>query len=307
MIADIETGGGYRMSELNSYSDEKLTFEIETLKGKIGSANETVFMRMLHELQVYTPSILKSGHHDEKFYQEMKASFVENDGWQGEILNRRKNGEVYQEWANIKVIRNGDGEVDFYIGIYSDASNQEEMKRRLKELAYYDDLTGLANRSLLYDRLQYELVQSRRDGSSIGVLFLNLDHFKDINDRNGCFAGDIILKEVAARLTYCMREGDTLSRLGGDEFVAILPGIDGSDALEQVASRMMNTIVRPFLLEDTELSISSSIGISVYPKDGDDMTVLLKNADTAMFYAKGLGRNNFQFFDAIMNHKNNPG
>ena len=115
MIADIETGGGYRMSELNSYSDEKLTFEIETLKGKIGSANETVFMRMLHELQVYTPSILKSGHHDEKFYQEMKASFKENDGWQGEILNRRKNGEVYQEWANIKVIRNGDGEVDCYI------------------------------------------------------------------------------------------------------------------------------------------------------------------------------------------------
>ncbi len=245
----------------------------------------------------FTPAILKSGHHDEKFFQEMNASFREHDGWQGEIWNRHKNGEVFQQWANIQVIRKSDGEVDCYIGIFSDISNQEEMKRRLKELAYYDDLTGLANRSLLYDRLQHELVQSRRDGLLLGVLFLDLDHFKSINDRLGHFAGDLVLKEVAERLTYCMRQGDTLSRLGGDEFVAVLPRIEDAVAMEQIAARMMKVMERPFIIEDTELSLSGSMGIAMYPQDGDDMTELLRNADTAMYHAKCHGRSNFQFYD----------
>lgn len=255
------------------------------------------------EIIGFTPAILKSGHHDEKFFQEMHAAFKENNGWQGEIWNRHKNGEVSQQWANIQVIRKNDGEVDCYIGIYSDISNVEVMKRRLKELAYYDDLTGLANRSLLYDRLQHELVQARREGSMLVVMFLDLDRLKETNERYGGAAGDLILKQIAERLTYCLRQGDTLSRLDGDEFVAILPGIESAEVLEQIAARMMKAMARPFLIGDVELLLTNSIGISIFPRDGDDMTGLLRNADVAMCHAKGLGRSNFQFYDVLMTHK----
>jgi diguanylate cyclase (GGDEF)-like protein/PAS domain S-box-containing protein len=253
------------------------------------------------EIIGYTPSILKSGNHDEEFFRQMNASFKENDGWQGEIWNRRKNGEIYQEWANLKVIRKSDGEIDCYIGIFSDISNQEAMKQKLKELAYYDELTGLANRSLLYDRLQHALAQSKRGGSLMAVLFLDLDHFKDINEKHGSSVGDYVLKEAADRLTYCVREGDTLSRLGGDEFVAILRNIGDVEVPAKIASRMVEALDKPFLIENNELVITTSVGICISPNDGDEVTVLLKNADTAMYYAKGMGRSNYQYYEASMN------
>ena len=253
------------------------------------------------EIIGYTPAKLKSGRHDEAFYREMNASFNEKDGWQGEIWNKRKNGEIYQEWANIKVIRKVNGEVDCYIGIFSDISNQEAMKQRLKELAYYDELTGLANRSLLYDRLQHALAQSKRGGSLMAVLFLDLDHFKDMDDKHGHGAGDHVLKEAAERLAYCVREGDTLSRLGGDEFVAILRNISDVKVPAQIASRMVNALERPFLIDNDELHVTTSVGISVSPNDGDEVTVLLKNADTAMFWAKEQGRSNYQYYEHTMN------
>ena len=253
------------------------------------------------EIIGYTPSILKSGHHDEEFYSVMNASFKENDGWQGEIWNRRKNGEIYQEWANIKVIRKNDGEIDCYIGIFSDISNQEAMKQRSKELAYYDELTGLANRSLLYNRLQHALAQSRRGGSLMAVLFLDLDHFKVINDKYGHCAGDSVLKEAAERFIYCVREGDTLSRLGSDEFVAILRNIGDVEVPAQIAARMVEVLEKPFLIDNDELFLTASVGISVFPNDGDEVMVLLKNADIAMSYAKEMGRNNYQYYEAAMN------
>lgn len=253
------------------------------------------------EIIGYTPAILKSGKHDEEFFRGMNDSFKESDGWQGEIWNRRKNGEVYQEWANIKVIRKDDGEVDCYIGIFSDISNQEAMKQTLRELAYYDELTGLANRSLLYDRLQHELAQSKRGGLSMAVLFLDLGRLKDINDKLGHSAGDHVLKEAAERLTYCVREGDTLSRLGEDEFVAILRNFGDVEVPAQIAARMVKVLEKPFLIDNDELPITPSVGISIYPKDGDEVTVLLKNADTAMCYAKNLGSSNYQFYEATMN------
>lgn len=251
----------------------------------------------------YTPALLKSGHHDDEFYREMYASFKNNDGWQGEIWNRRKNGEIYPEWINIKVIRKDNGDVDCYIGIFSDISNQEEMKQRLKELAYYDDLTGLANRSLLYDRLQLALVHSKRSATSLAVLFLDLDHFKDINDSLGHTAGDYVLKEVASRLAYYVREGDTLCRLGGDEFVAILPDILDRDVPAQIAARMVSALEKPFIYENVELRVTTSVGISISPDDGDEISVLLRNADTAMYSAKKLGRSNYQLYDTAMSSR----
>lgn len=245
----------------------------------------------------YTPAILKSGHHDDEFYRAMNASFKENDGWQGEIWNRRKNGEIYQEWANIKVIRKNDGEVDCYIGIYSDISNQEAMKRRLKELEHYDELTGLANKSLLYDRLRHALAQSKRGGSLMAVLFLGLDRLKDINDKHGRNAGDHVLREAAERLTHCVREGDTLSRLGGDKFVAILLNIGDVEVPAQIAARMLEVLEKPFLIGNDESFFTASAGITIPPQDGDEVTVLLKNACTAMYYAKGMGRSNYHYYE----------
>lgn len=250
------------------------------------------------EIIGFTPSMFKSGLHDEQFYREMNESFLKNDGWQGKIWNRRKNGETFQEWANIKVIRKNNGEVDCYLGLFSDLSNLEEMKKKLNELAYYDELTGLANRSLLYDRLQQAVVQSRRFGTGMAVLFMDLDHFKQVNDNHGHETGDQVIKEAADRLTFCLREGDTLSRLGGDEFVAILPNIAGRDVPAQIADRMVKVLQKPFLVDDDELHVTTSVGISVFPDDGDEVAVLLKNADAAMYRAKGLGRSNYQFHDS---------
>jgi diguanylate cyclase (GGDEF)-like protein/PAS domain S-box-containing protein len=251
------------------------------------------------ELIGYTPAKLKSGHHDADFFRKMFASFVTNDGWEGEIWNRRKNGEEYPEWVNIKVVRKINGEVDCYFGIYSDISNQETMKKKLKELAYYDELTGLPNRSLLYDRLQLALLHAKRNTSSLAVLFLDLDHFKEVNDSLGHTAGDFVLKEAAARLAYCVREGDTLGRLGGDEFVAILPDIADKEVPAQIAARMVNALEKSFMFNEHELHVTISIGISLYPDDGQEVSSLLKKADTAMYAAKKLGRNNFQYVNEI--------
>jgi len=253
------------------------------------------------EIIGYTPAKLRSGHHDEAFYREMNASFKEKDGWQGEIWNKRKNGEIYQEWANIKVIRKSDGEVDCYIGIFSDISHQEAMKQKLKELAYYDELTGLANRGLLYDRLQHALAQAKRGGTLMAVLFLDLAHLKDVNNKHGHDGVDHVLKEAAERLAYCVREGDTLSRLGGDEFVAILRNISDAKVPAKVASRMVQVLDKPFLFDNDELHVTTSVGISVSPDDGDEVTVLLKNADTAMYWAKGQGKSNYQYYKPAMN------
>lgn len=248
------------------------------------------------EVVGHTPAILKSGLHDEEFYRGMYASLKKNDGWQGDIRNRRKDGEIYLEWLNISVIRNDGGEIDFYIGVFSDISNQEEMKKRLHKLAYYDELTGLPNRALLYDRLSQELVHAKRDNSTMAVLFIDLDGFKAINDLYGHFAGDQFLREVAERLASCVREGDTLSRMGGDEFVALLRNVADGQVAAQIAGRMLETCAKPFVIEGNELFATISVGISIHPRDGDIGSDLLRNADTAMYRAKACGKNNYQFF-----------
>lgn len=248
------------------------------------------------EVVGHTPAILKSGLQDDEFYSRMYVSLRKNDGWQGEIRNRRKNGEIYLEWLNISVIRNDSGEVDYYMGVFSDISNQEEIKKHLHKLAYYDELTGLPNRTLMYDRLFLELVHSKRDASMLAILFVDLDGFKVINDSHGHYAGDQFLGEVAQRLASCVREGDTLSRMGGDEFVALLRNIADEQVAAQVAGRMLETCAEPFVIEGHELFATVSVGISIYPRDGENGIDLLRNADAAMYRAKECGKNNYQLF-----------
>lgn len=248
------------------------------------------------EVVGYTPAILKSSLEGDDFYRNMYASLKKNGGWQGEIRNRRKNGEIYLEWLNISVIRNDSGKIDYYIGVFSDISNQDEMKKRLHRLAYYDELTGLPNRTLLYDRLSLELANSRRTASMMAILFIDLDGFKMINDLHSHSAGDHFLREVSSRLASCVREGDTLSRIGGDEFVALLRNIANEQVAAQVVERMLEVCTDPFVFEGNELFVTVSVGISIHDRDGSNGSDLLRNADAAMYRAKACGKNNYQFF-----------
>ncbi len=254
------------------------------------------------ELVGHTPAILKSGHHDDTFYQEMYTEFNVKDCWQGEIWNRHKNGEIYPEWLTIKVIKGTSGEIECYVGIFSDIANQEEMKNRLYQLAYYDELTGLPNRSLLYDRLNHQLIQSKRSGSMMAVLFVDLDRFKAINDTLGHETGDHILQLASARLISCIRDGDTLSRFGGDEFVAILKDIESDKVAARVAERIISSMSPAFVSHDCEMFMTASVGISLSPRDGEEVSELLRNADSAMYYAKLQGRNNFKYYEAQLTH-----
>lgn len=243
-----------------------------------------------------TPHLLASGQHDAAFYQAMWRQIVQEGRWQGEIWNRRKNGEIYLEWLNIIAIRDSRGQVQNYAGIFSDIVTQEHVRQRLHSLAYYDALTDLPNRELFHDRLHNALVQARREQRALALLFLDVDRFKPVNDTHGHAVGDGLLRVIADVLRLCVRESDTVARLGGDEFTIILTGMTGATDAEQVAQKIIAAFARPFAVEGRELSVGVSIGIALFPDDAHDEAMLLRHADAAMYAAKQAGRNNYQRF-----------
>jgi diguanylate cyclase (GGDEF)-like protein/PAS domain S-box-containing protein len=247
------------------------------------------------------PNILKSGKQTEEFYQAMWRQLKTLGHWRGELWNRRKDGSLYPEWLGISVVRNDAGEVVNYVGIFSDMTERKEADERVKFLAHHDALTGLPNRVLLMERLQHALVRSRRQNEGVAVLFIDYDRFKYVNDSLGHQAGDELLVQVAARLLSCVREKDTVSRLGGDEFVILLEDLLDDRSAAAVAQKVLNSSKEPFITGGQELSLTSSIGISIFPADGDSAESLIKNADAAMYHAKSVGRNNFQFYTAQLN------
>ena len=247
------------------------------------------------------PGILSSNRHDESFYDEMWKTIKLNDHWQGEIWNRRKDGDIYPEWLLINAIRNEEGNVTHYVGIFSDISTQEHIRKRLHSLAYYDALTDLPNRELFKDRLKNSLAQAKREEGKVALMFLDLDNFKKINDTLGHRAGDSLLKEVAHMLKECVRDSDTVARLGGDEFTIIMPGVRHVEGVAKMAEKILRTMEIPMHTEDGhDIYAGTSIGISLYPDDGNDVDTLLKNADTAMYRAKAAGRKNFMFYTREM-------
>ncbi|MDT8406644.1 MAG: EAL domain-containing protein [Methylococcales bacterium] len=241
------------------------------------------------------PSILQSGQHDASFYQIMWKSIQETGGWQGEITNRRADGSYYPEWLTISSVHDGSGNVLNYVGIFSDISAMKASQNQIQHMATHDDLTGLPNRTLLMDRLKHHIAVAKRKNELIAVLFIDLDNFKNVNDALGHDAGDILLKQASSRLLACLRGSDTLARLGGDEFVALLIDIDASE-INPIAVRIVDSLSASFHIYDRDCYVSCSMGISVFPQDGEDSTTLVKNADTAMYRAKELGRNQFQYF-----------
>jgi diguanylate cyclase (GGDEF)-like protein/PAS domain S-box-containing protein len=245
-------------------------------------------------------SVLKSGRQDPEFYAGFWQALLDNGVWQGEIWNRRKDGAVIPVWQTISVVRDRFGEVDHFISIFSDISEKKMSEERIYHLAHYDALTGLPNRTSFHNEFEEALSHAKRHGRRVALLFLDLDQFKLINDASGHPAGDELLKQVALRLKQTVREEDIVARLGGDEFTVLLDDIPSVEDVDLVAEKILQTLATPFHLDHSELVITTSIGISVFPGDGDDASTLLKNADTAMYRAKAQGRNNSQFFTAEM-------
>ena len=242
------------------------------------------------------PSLLASGQHDQAFYNAMWHCLASNGHWQGEIWNRRKNGELYPEWLTISAVRNANNQITHFVGVFADISSLKHAQARLDHQAHHDPLTGLPNRLLFENRLRSALDGSRAEDKAGAVLFLDLDRFKQINDSLGHPVGDQLLRAIAARLKLQLRDIDTVARLGGDEFIILLPGLQQAADAEQVAQKLLDCFSAPFDIDHHEFFVSASIGISLYPKDGADVATLVKNADAAMYQSKAKGRNRSEFY-----------
>jgi len=242
------------------------------------------------------PSILNSGRHDADFYQNMWRS-IESDGcWSGEIQNRRKNGELYTELLSINSFKNDRDKVIQYVGVFADISSIKETEYQLEHLAHHDPLTNLPNRLLCNVRLEHELQAAKRYDQKVAIMFIDLDMFKNINDSLGHAFGDELLKRVTERMSAHMRAEDTLARLGGDEFVLIVGSLENKIDAARLSENVLDLFLESFDIREHEIFIGASIGISVYPDDANDPETLLRNADTAMYRAKSVGRNNYQFY-----------
>jgi len=248
-----------------------------------------------------TPRLLHSGHHDRGFYEAMWRDIQINGFWQGEIHDRRKDGTLYPAALSISTVRDRSGRVTHYVAVFSDITERKASEARIAFLAQHDPLTGLPNRTLLQDRLDQSLAQAARHGTRIALLFLDLDRFKTINDSLGHMVGDRLLQGVALRLASCIRETDTVSRQGGDEFLIVLTDIHVPDDAARVAEKILDKLCPAFEIEGQQHATSFSIGIALYPEDGECAETLMKNADTAMYHAKEEGRNTYRFFDEVMN------
>lgn len=221
--------------------------------------------------------------------------------WQGELWSRRKNGDIFPTWMTINAIRSVQGKITNYVAVFSDITIRKQTEQRLYYLAHHDTLTGLPNRTLFLDRLKHAVTQAHRRSHHVAVLFIDLDRFKFINDTLGHGVGDILLKQAATRMQTSIRAEDTIARLGGDEFTVIIESFVDPAIIPLVARKIIKACEKPFFINNKELFISASIGISLYPDDGHDAETLLQHADAAMYRAKEKGKNNYQFFAAEMN------
>lgn len=246
------------------------------------------------------PALLRSGRHESAFYRGMWQEIDAHGFWQGEVWNRRKNGEIFAEWLTINTIRNPDGSVHRYVGLFSDITEKKKSEELIWTQANFDPLTRLPNRRMFNDRLAQDIKKAHRAGSKLALLFLDLDRFKEVNDSLGHDAGDGLLIEAAQRIASCVRESDTVARLGGDEFIVILSELGDRSSVERIATAILNALAQPFALGSEVAHVSASLGITLYPDDATTPGAILKNADQAMYAAKNSGRNRFSYFTSVM-------
>ncbi|KZN43742.1 EAL domain-containing protein [Pseudoalteromonas luteoviolacea] len=247
------------------------------------------------------PSILSSGLHEKPYYDTMWAELRAKGVWQGEICNKKKSGEIYVEWLTIIEINEPYSDEVLYAAIFSDITERKNAEEKIARLAYFDELTGLPNRRLFYDRLAMALASAHRDNHKISIMFIDLDRFKEVNDTLGHSAGDKLLIQVSERIKSILKEGDTLARLGGDEFVVLLTEVRDVESVLSFADKLLLQFNKSFNLGEISVAATASLGASMYPEDGLDSESLLKHADVAMYRSKELGRNSFQMYKASMN------
>ena len=263
--------------------------------GRTGYTREEMLGRNMRMLQLQR--------HDHRLYENHEPVLLTTGAWQGEIHGRSKSGETFTCLMTVNAVRNEEGEPTHFVHLSTDISRLKEVEAQLRQLALFDPLTGLANRDLLHDRLQQALYESARDQTQAALILLDLDNFKDINDTLGHPSGDRVLSQVGERLRERTRHSDTVARMGGDEFIIVLRNVADSECVAVVAQEIVASLSRPFVLEDRKVYLTVSLGIALYPLDGRDKDELIRKADTAMYHAKGGGKNRYQFFTAEMNRR----
>lgn len=286
---------------VESANEAVVITDLDGLITHINPAYEAITGYSEAEVIGNTPGLVRSDRHDAEFYQKMWHSIHSEGHWEGEIWDRRRNGELFPKWLSINTVYDANGEPVNHVGIFTDITEKKQTEERLLNLAYYDPLTQLPNRSLFQERLEHDIAACRRHGKKLAVLFIDLDRFKYINDTFGHIAGDQLLATMAERVKAEIRESDTVARLGGDEFTVILSEIHSAGDASSVADGIVDALYRPFAIQENEIRVGGSVGIAIFPDDGEDYDALSKKADMAMYQAKSHGRNNYQFFSAEMN------
>lgn len=245
-------------------------------------------------------NFLKSEHHDSKFYKEMWDAINRDGVWEGEIWDRRKNGEVFIKWLMITAVKNKKSVVTNYVGTQSDITARKAADKKMRDLAYYDALTKLPNRRLFFERLEHCITIAQRQHKQFAILMLDLDKFKPVNDTFGHLAGDELLQQVAGRISSCLRESDTVARLGGDEFIILLENVTHPNDAALVSENIILALTTVFQLSKCDsIFIGTSIGISLYPQNGVSAMTLISNADAALYQAKYEGRGRFVYFSEV--------
>ncbi len=318
LIIDLEDeAGSHKLTaeNLNKLSQaieqSPVSVMITDLKGTIEYVNPQLCKitgYKLEELIGQNPRILKSGHTAEIQFKNMWNAITSGQSWTGELYNKKKNGDLFWENVTVSPIKNKEDVSTHYLAIKEDISLRKDYEERLLYQASYDKLTDLPNRSLAYDRVQQAIANAIREERHIAVLYMDFDHFKNINDTLGHEAGDEFLRYMAGRLKGCVRDFDTVARLGGDEFLIMLVDIDHgdnntepfADVVRRKTEEILKLVAKPCVIHDMEFSVTASVGIAVFPQDGDDPYVLLRNADTAMYRSKRKGRNTYEVFTPEM-------
>jgi diguanylate cyclase (GGDEF)-like protein/PAS domain S-box-containing protein len=294
------------LAELSTYTraiDQHAIVSVAGRDGRIIQVNE----KLIHvsgyaesELIGQDHRILSSGLHDRAFFVDMWQTLGRGEIWRGVICNRKKTGELYWVDSAIVPLKDPQGRVMRYVSIRIDVTERMQSEQRMRHIASHDALTGLVNRAVMRERIDNALQAVRRSQAKAAVLFVDLDHFKGINDSLGHETGDRLLVEVGARLQASVRHGDTVARQGGDEFIVFMPHIDGAPEASTLAERLTHELARPFMVDGRELYIGSSIGVAIFPDHGDDVDTLLKHSDAAMYHVKESGRNRHVLFDPQM-------
>ncbi|MBB4198896.1 GGDEF domain-containing protein [Rhodoblastus sphagnicola] len=270
---------------------------------KVNSAFTRILGYQAEEVVGKTTSMLKSSRHDAQFYLGLWETLKRTGEWQGEIWDRRKDGEVTPLWQSISAVRDARGEIVNYIGIFYDLSDQKRAAAHIHHLAYYDALTDLPNRQSFNDSCEQALKLARRAGTNLALLFLDLDRFKAVNDTLGHPVGDELLRIVSQRLKRGLRQSDIIARLGGDEFIVLAQNISGPEGAGRIATKILAAMGKPFSIDGHTLDMRASVGISCFPGDGDDSATLIKHADLALYKAKEEGRDQFCFYEAHLTEK----